>query len=274
MLENLKKVYYQETPAERSQRMIPAAAYGALVATAYVLTLSLVNVYTFPDLPLGMDWARVLAMWIGLALVLALFGGVASWFTEEYAGIVGGALIFTALLAIWYLLSSAIQNSTSTAQSLITTLPLVGVNLLGAWALRWAAHRHLAISHEKDPIVRRKQLTRHILTILLIGTIPGILGRMDPPVEQAVSGLHELLQAAPNDPSVWPRLPLKQVPSLQDHFGVDYQLYPRQSALTVSALDVTVRFTDGYTMTCYLPISGGLNFINQCNEGTEIKAGP
>lgn len=272
MLENLKKIYYQETPAERRQRMIPAAVYGALVATAYALTLSFVNVYTFPDLPLGMDWTRVLGMWIGLALAFAFFGAVAAWFTEEYAGIVGGALIFTAILAIWYLFTSSDQNST--AQSIITILPLAGVNMLAAWALRWAARRHLAIQHETQPGLRRKQMTRHVLTILLIGMIPGILGRMDTPAENTIRQMHELLQTAPKDPSVLPRLPLKQVPALEDHLGVEYRLYSRPSALAVSVLDVTVRFVDGFTMTCQLPISNGASFITQCNEGDAVKIAP
>ena len=273
-LENLKKFFQEETQAERGQRMLPAAGYGALVATTYTLTHSFINVYTFPNLPLGMDWARMLGMWIGFSVAFILFGAVAAWFTEEYTGIVGGGIIFTVLLAIVFLFSSRTQNSTLTMQSIITALPLVGVCMLGAWGLRWAAHRHLAIRRDEKPNLRHKLLARHVLTIILVGLIPGILGRMDLPAEQTLNQLHELLQAAPNDTSVWPRLPLKQVPALQDHFGVDYVLYPRQSALSVGALDVTIQFADGYIMTCFLPVSTGSNFITQCNEGDEIKASP
>ena len=125
--------------------------------------------------------------------------------------------------------------------------------------------------HKETPEQRPKRLTQHVLTVVLIGLVPGILGRMDLPSERTISQLHELLQAAPNDPSVWPRLPLRQVPSLQDHFGVDYQLYPRQSAMSVGTLDVTVRFADGYALTCSIPISSGTSFITQCNEGNEVQ---
>jgi hypothetical protein len=267
MIENLKQIYQQETPAERSQRMIPAAAYGALIATAYVWALALVNVFTFPELPLGVDWLRVLGMWIGLSTGFAFFGAVAAWFTEEYAGIVGGGLIFTALLAIWFLLTARVQNSTITAQSIITTLPLAGVNMLGAWALRWAAKRYLAIKQEKDPGQQRRQLIKHSALILLMGLVPGLFGRMDTPAQRTLGQLHELLQAAPNDPSVWPRLPLRQVPALQDHFGVDYVFYARPSAAAVSTLDVTVKFDDGYLMTCQLPVSTSVSFITDCKEG-------
>lgn len=267
MLENLKRIYKQETTAERSQRMIPAAVFGALVATAYVWALSLVNVFSFPELPLGIDWLRAIGMWVGLGLAFAFFGALAAWFTEEYGGIVGGGLIFTALLTIWFLISSRVQDSTITAQSIITTLPLVGVNMLAAWGFRWAARRYLAIQNESNPGARRRQMLQHIAIIVLTGLVPGFFGRMDTPAQRTLGQLHELLQAAPNDPSVWPRLPLRQVPSLQDHFGVDYEFYAHNSDTAVSTLDVAVKFDDGYLMTCQLPVSTAVNFITECKEG-------
>jgi hypothetical protein len=251
--------------------MIPAAIYGALIATIYTLTLSFVNVYTFPSLPLGMDWARMLSTWIGLSVLFALCGAIAAWFTEEYEGIVGGGLIITVLLTIIFLISSGAQNGTMPVQSLIMALPLFGVDMLAAWGLRWAARIHLEIRNKEKPELRQKRLTRHVLTIALVGLIPGILGRMDPPVVRSISQLHELLQAAPNDPSVWPHLPLRQVPELQNHFGVAYTFYAHQSTRTIGALDVTIRFKDGYVITCSLPVSGGTSFITQCNEGAVRK---
>ncbi len=274
MIENLKRIYTEETPAERSQRMIPAAAYGALIATAYIWALSLVNVYTFANLPLGIDWLRVIGTWLELTVAFALFGAISAWFTEEYAGVVGGALIFTVLIAIWFLLSTSTHNSTITMQSIISVLPLIGVNMLAALGLRWAARRHLAIQHETDAGARRKHLIQHIAIILFVGLFPGLIGRMDSPQEQTIRQLHELLQAAPKDQSVWSRLPLEQVPGLKDHFGVKYRIYERQSATSVGSLDVTVRFADGFVMTCLLPVSTDIKFITQCNEGDKVQTSP
>ncbi|MEP7136344.1 MAG: hypothetical protein ABI904_15555, partial [Chloroflexota bacterium] len=152
-----------------------------------------------------------------------------------------------------------------------TALPMIGVDCLAAWGLRWAARRHLEILNKEKPELRRKRMVQHVLTIVLIGLVPGMLGRMDRPAELTLRQLHELLQAAPNDPSVLPRLPLKQVPALKNHFGVDYLLYPRQSTLSVGILDVTVRFKDGYILTCSLPVTSGLSFITDCNEGDHVK---
>jgi len=151
---------------------------------------------------------------------------------------------------------------------------LVGVDMLGAWGLRWTANRHLAILHESGPEQRRKDLTRHILIILVIGMVPGAMGRMDSNAELTIGQLHKLLQAAPTDQSVWTRLPIRQVPALEKHFGVEYKIYPRWSALTAGSLDVTVRFEDGFTMSCLLPVASGINFITQCNEGEEVTASP
>lgn len=273
MIENLKRMYRQETLAERSQRMIPAALAGALIATAYVFTFFFVNVYTFPSLPLGLDWTRLVPMWIGFSAALALFGAIAAWFTEDYAGIVGGGVLITVLMAIVFLFTSQTSGSALTFQSIVMALPLLGVAMLGAWGLRWAAHRYLTIRHESKPD-RGKRLAKHTLTLLLIGLVPGILMRMDLPAAQSIGHLHGLLQAAPEDSSVWPQLPLKRVPQLQDHFGVDYKIYARQSNRSAGALDVTVRFSDGFVMACLLRADTGVNFITDCSEGEEFNTGP
>ena len=274
ILENLKIHFQEESLPERGRRMAPAALYGALIASAYTFALAFVNVYTFPKLPLGVDWPRTLGMWVGFSAAAALFGAVAAWFTEESEGIVGGGLVITALMAVVFLLYTGARNSTLTLQSIITALPLAGVCMLGAWGFRWMARRHLEIAREGQADLRRRQALKHALIVFLIGWVPGLLGRMDLPAEQTIGQLHELLQAAPSDPSVWPRLPLKKVPSLQEHFGVNYVLYPRQSSLSVGSLDVTVRFADGYVLTCLLPIGSGTSFITDCYEGETVQPNP
>jgi hypothetical protein len=266
MLERIKRIFREETWEQRGQRLIPAAIYAAIVATIYTWTLTLVNVYSFPNLPLSVDWAQLLKTWTGLSVAAALFGALAAWFTEEYEGIVGGGIIITLLIVLF---SSFFLH----AQSLISVLPLIGVSMLGAWAARWVAHRHIAIMHGNEN-ARRTALLKHVGLVLLVGLIPGILGRMDSLSMQALTQLHTLLQQAPNDPSVLPRLPLKKVPELKSHFGVDYRMYAKQSTVAVGTLQVTTRFSDGFAMTCLLPIGGGNMFITDCNEGDEPQLSP
>lgn len=267
----IKRTIEEETFQQRKQRMLPAAIYGALIASTYVVTLALVNVYTFPGLPLGVDWGRVMPMLLGFAAGAALFGTLAAWFTEEPAGIVGGGVLSTIVIGIVFLLSAESLDSTSTFQSIIMAVTLFGVNMLAAWGLRWTANRHLTILHEYKDGERRKFLFRHIAIILLIGFVPGVFGRMDLNAQQAIGHLHKLLQAAPQDSSIWPQLPLKQVPALENHFGSNYRIYVRTSAVSAGALDVTVRFEDGFTMSCILPTASGVTFITDCVEGRQTS---
>ncbi len=271
MIEALKKLFKEETLAERSERMIPAMFFGAFIGIIYTLTLSAINVLTFPDLHLGFDVKNVLLLMTGYAFGLALFGAIAAWFTEEYAGIVGGGIIITILLAILFLITTKSANNTKTTQSIITALPLIGVSMLVAWGLRWAARRHIDIHLIENPRERSRMLARHILIIFLVGFVPGVLNRMDLPAQQTLTQLDELLQAAPVDPSVLPRLPLKQVPELKNHLGVAYLLYPQRSVLSAGSLDVTIRFVDGFAMTCTLPVNTGSKFITDCTESANKR---
>jgi hypothetical protein len=266
IFEKLKMPLQQESLSKRSERMLSAAMYGALVAVAYALAGALVNVYSFPNLPLGLDWAHILGMCAGIGAAFALAGIIVGWFSEEYNGIVAGGAIITGLLAIVFLFQLGAQNRALTMQSILMALPLFGVNMLAAGALRWAARRHLEIVQKDAAEMRPKRLTGHVLRILLFGLVIGILGRMDLPAEKTLTQFHEFLQAAPNDPAVWTHLPVKQVPSLPEHFGVDYVFYVRSSELALGALDVKVQFADGFRMNCVLPVNSS-NFFTDCRAG-------
>ncbi len=265
IFETLKVPLQQESLSARSERMIPAALHGALLATAYTLAGAMVNVYSFPKLPLGLDWLHILGSLIGISAAFALAGVIAGWFSEEYNGIVAGGAIITAILAIVFLFQLGAKNSALTMQSLLMAIPLIGVSMLAAGALRWTARRHNEIIHKDSAEIRPKRLAGHVLQIILVGLFLGILGRMDLPAETTLTQFHELLQAAPNDRSVWVQLPVKQVPALPEHFGQDYTFYVRPSEFALGSLDVTVRFADGFRMDCLLSI-GNSNFFTDCLE--------
>ncbi len=261
-----RKSLQQESLSQRGERMLPAALYGALAAFAFVLANSLVNVYSFPNLPLGLDWAHVFGMCAGFCAAFALAGVISGWFTEEYQGIVAGGAIITSLLAIAFFFQMGAEGGAPILQSILMALPLVGVSMLAAGALRWTARRHGQLIHKESAEARPRRLAGHILVIVLAGVFVGILGRLDLPAEQTLTKFHAYLQAAPNDPSVWVQLPVKQVPALPEHFGVDYRFYARRSAFALGALDLTVRFADGFVLECALPV-GSMNFFTDCWEG-------
>lgn len=259
-----------EDLSARGERMLVTAMYGALLATAYSLAIVLVNVYSFPGLPLGFDLAHILPTWAGISIALAAAGAIAGWFSEEYQGIVGGGAIITALLAVVFFVQMGAESSALSLQSFLMALPLIGVSMLAAGGLRWTARRHLEILHKDAPELRPRLLAKHLLVIVVVGAFFGILGRMDFPAERTLTHFHKSMQAAQSDPTALSYLPVRQVPALTDHLGVDYRFYVRRSGFVLGALDVTVRFDDGFAMTCLLPV-GASNFITDCVEGDSLQ---
>lgn len=136
ILRKFRNAMQQEDLSQRGERMLPAALYGALAASAFVLSNSLVNVYSFPNLPLGMDWLHLIGMWFGFSAAFGLAGAIAGWFTEEYQGIVAGGAIITALLAVAFYFQMGAEGGSVTLQSILMAVPLVGVSMLAAAALR------------------------------------------------------------------------------------------------------------------------------------------
>ena len=93
--------FREETLKERSERMLPGVIIGLLAGTAYVLTLSLINVISLPALQLSLDWTRMLTNLVKYDIVLALVGASAGWFTEDYAGAIGGGIVSGLLYLIY-----------------------------------------------------------------------------------------------------------------------------------------------------------------------------
>jgi hypothetical protein len=50
------------------------------------------------------------------------------------------------------------------------------------------------------------------------------------------------------DPSLDVRFPIAKVPALKNHFGMSYKLLARVSVFKAGALDIIIRFEDGYAM--------------------------
>ncbi|HEY5270206.1 MAG TPA: hypothetical protein VII97_07705 [Anaerolineales bacterium] len=267
--------YRQETLAERGKRMVPGVMYGAIASTVYVLVSSIINVIFFPGLHLGVDWISLLTHWIEFGLALALAGAIVGWFTEDYMGIVGGGVVLTILLLVGNLIASLMGGGSAalTVQSFITALPLVGVGVLLAWAIRVAINHHLHIQQQETPEVRRKLFVQLTTIVFLVGLIPGAFSRFGLSSEYAIRTLNESLQNVATDPSLDVRFPIAKVPALKNHFGMNYTLFARVSAFEAGAMDITIHFEDGYTVTCLVPTeSGYATFLQVCNEGTKITS--
>jgi hypothetical protein len=259
----------EETPAERSARMLPGALYGVFVATVYILSLFTINVLTIPGMHLAIDWAHLFIYWIGFSLGLALSGAIVGWFTEDYAGVVSGGIIMTLLLLIGNLLISLIngENASLLFQSVVTAVPLVGGAVLIAGGLRFVIKRHLQNAQTRDSRQRRKLVANLIGIVFLVSFIPGFLSRYDTTSIKVLRALNTALQRGGTDPLQASRFSATQLPGLKDHFGTDFKVYPRISILAAGSLDISVRFNDGYVFTCVVPTDAGEEtFFTTCAE--------
>jgi hypothetical protein len=87
-----------------------------------------------------------------------------------------------------------------------------------------------------------------------------------------LQSLSERLQTADTSGTSRVKFPSNVLEDVQSRFGQEYSLYIRSAAGTIGALDVTISFVDGYTITCQIPtVSGSYVFIDACSEGNQVK---
>jgi hypothetical protein len=265
----------EETVVERSVRMLPGALFGEFAATVYILTLYTINIVTIPGQHFGLDWGYFLVYWIGFSLGLALSGAIVGWFTEDYAGVVGGGVIMTLLLLLGNLLMSVFSGGSASLlfQSVVTAIPLVGGAVLIAGGLRYVIKRHVQNTQNKDPRQRKKLLANLIGIVLLVSWVPGVFSRYESSAVDVFKALNKALQNGATDPLLAARFSLEQLPGLQDHFGTEYKVYPRVSIYFAGSMDITVRFKDGYSFSCVVPTDAGeQTFFTTCNEGNKMTS--
>jgi hypothetical protein len=266
--------FREETFKERSQRMLPGALLGLLAGTAYVLVLSTINVLTLPALHLSLDWIRLLTNLVKYDLILALVGALAGWFTDDLPGAVGGGIVTILIYLAYNLIVFRIQgaNPSQVVQLFVTALPLLVAAALLCWAFRFAIGRYLRITHPQPNQKPQGRMAGLIVLVIIVGMLPGLLSRFDQNSQNVILTMQQRLQAVASDPSLENQFPLAQFPDLKAHFGKPFMLYPRASASVPNSLDVTIRYADGYALTCRVSTTDPyVQYFAQCSPGNNVK---
>ena len=142
MITRIKKYFQvqfeQEAPQSRWQRIKIGILVGVIGAVFYAIVASVINIVSYPTLHLGVNWSNALTTWLIVSLALALAGFIVGWPTEEVKAIVGGGVILTVLFLLvnTILFVVATKGDQSYFQVLVASLPMVGVCVLLALALR------------------------------------------------------------------------------------------------------------------------------------------
>jgi hypothetical protein len=273
--DNFLKIFREETLAQRKGRMVPGAIYCAIAATFYFLVPPILYVIFYSGAHLAIDWIALLTSWIEFGLVLALVGVIVGWFSETYEGIVYGGVVMAVLILVGNWMASLIsrRGATLMGQSIIITiLPLFGACILLAGVIRLAINRYLHIQLQENLQIRRRMFVQFTIIVFLVGLIPGMISYFGSASINTVRSMNKTLQNYATDNIIDSRFPYEKVPALKDHFGMDYTLYVRASNLMAGAMDITIRYKDGYSVTCLVPPTGSNEelLLNTCNEGTHI----
>ncbi len=255
---------------------MPGAIYCALAITCYVLVSSVINVIAFRDLHLGIDWTSLLIRWVEYGLALALAGALIGWFTETTEGVVGGGLILAVILLVGSMVLSVISGRANTilGQSIITIIPVLGSALLVAFVIRMAIKRHTDIMGKANAKTRRVQLVQLVSLVIIVGLIMGVFSLFGSSSQYAIRSLNNTLQNYSTDNLIESRFPYERLPGLKAHFGMDYSLYARTSSVMSGALDITIHFADGYSVTCVVPQMNSNEpiLLDACSEGRTYQA--
>jgi hypothetical protein len=273
----ITRYLHQETPAERRKRMLPGAVYSATAIIVYLIVSSLINVIIFRDLHLAVDWIGLVLRCLEFGLIMAAAGAIVGWFTETQEGIVWGGVVLAVLILIGNMAASSFsgRGASLLGQSIIIViLPLVGAGILLAGAIRMAINRHVKVNQQQDPQIKRKLSIQLVALVCLVGLVVGVLSLFGNTSLNAVHSMNSSLQNYASDPLIEQRFPYEKLPGLKAHLGMGYSLYARTAYTTADSLEITIRFADGYTVSCVVPLMGNNEqmLLNTCNEGATIKS--
>jgi hypothetical protein len=225
-------------------------------------------------LHLTVNWTSAISIWVIVSLALVIAGFIVGWPTEEVKAIVGGGVTLTVLLLLVNTIMFISQNVTNQSyfQVLVASLPMVGVIVLVALAIRQGINKAAAAEKEESQPIRRKALVKIFSIVILLGMIGGLFSRFDGAAVTMLKSLNERLQTADVSGTTKVKFPANVLEDVQSRYGQEYGMYIRSAAGTIGALDVTISFADGYTLTCQIPtVSGSYVFIDACSEGNRVK---
>jgi uncharacterized membrane protein YagU involved in acid resistance len=272
--EYFEREFDEETPQARMHRIRIGIFIGLVGGLVYALVAATVNVLSYPGLHLAVNWLNAFVTWVVVSLALIAAGFIVGWPTEEVKATVGGGitLTFVLLLANTIAYLAHRESSGSYFQVLVSSLPMVGICVLAAMALRQGINKIEAARKEEDNKIRKKRLAMILGLVVLIGIVGGFFSRFDGSAVTMLQALNDRLQSTDITSPSKVRFPENVLSEVQKHYGEEYGLYVRSATSTVGALDVTMDFESGYIITCQIPTtSGSYVFMNICAEGKRLK---
>lgn len=240
--------------------VLVGAGYGLLGGISFVLMWAFVDIWLYPDLPIGVNWPQVAAQCAFFGLAFALIGAVTCLFSERWLGVAAGAVV-TGLLA---LASALYISSTGTGLKLIlilfTLAPVAIMSLPIAWTIRRLADKH---AEAMDLSWSWARIMVLVIIAVALSAGAGYFMRMPPRAVLAMRLVHDRLQPASEERGEV----ANQLPDLQEHALIPYNLFEEPSDESTEGFDIRAEYEDGYTVQCVVVAYPGYNpYIRSCEE--------
>ncbi len=260
----------EQARRQRIKRVGAGVAYGLLLGVIYALVSGTIDVVTFPDLPLRVDWPT---LWTDIALSGAggmVLGAVAAWPENSWLGTLAGA---GAIMA-WEMLRSFLRlDNPAWFVLVILVLPLVVLSLPIAGVFRWSVGRHLRVMQR--PRLRRRLvgLGGLVLTILALAAFAGSWSRMTGTSEDALRKVNSVVKIALAPSTQQMPDAFKNVPDFRAQVGHAYWLSQQDSSVFPTGVDVQIVFDNGFVVTCLVDTETDQARIITCSHGDQ-SGGP
>ena len=235
------------------------AFYGLLIGNAFVISAATVDRLLYPDLPLGFDWSLFVVRWVWIALGLALVGAITCLFNEKMPGLLAGAVIagFVALASALYF--SPVSGGIKVVVLIFALVPMAAMSLPVTLIVRWLADKY----EYTLQLQRRAWIVPLLLLAIVLGAGSGYFLKMSRRAVDATRFLHHLLQTASQDLES----PIHDLPGLQNHMDMSYQLFQRPSESSAEGFDVRAEYNDGYSVNCVVVIYPGRDpYLSDCTS--------
>lgn len=255
----------EDSPDQRRQRALAGGIYGLIAASAFTITAALVDVLTYPDLPIYVDWGQATLVWLALGATLMGVGALVGWSSEGLVGIGLGAAALNVTVLGLSLAQSDYALIPKIVIFIILSLPVTAASVPVALGLRWLIRLRTNLSGQSGWDLRRGLIVTLLLAVLG-GAVPGLLARMPAQAEQAMIYLHARLTDS-TPPDTGPYSPFRAATRLGEHWGMPFTMRQTRSLTSTEGYDITVRYADGYTFECTVVVYRNYApYVRACRE--------
>ncbi|MBI3241274.1 MAG: hypothetical protein HYZ49_03165 [Chloroflexi bacterium] len=249
------------------ERRIVGAICGALLGVLYALVAGTIDFTLFRDLPLRLEWPRILISALTTGAAGLAVGAVVAWPGETLKGIIAGALVIAGSGAVKSLLTPAADTTVMVIVLVYTFLPFVALSLPIAIAIRLIVNRY------EDNLQKQGQSRLVAQGILLAGAIAlaafaGSWSQMPPSSVEAVRKIDRMIQttlASPADKAL--PIALRSLSDFRARAGTTYLVDQRKSVSVTDGVDVQVNFDNGYVISCLVD---NQTLAVSCVEGASV----